>query len=65
MSGFILLDTILTQWWHPVASSEALDLLHQAMHVVLYWRIAMVIEMAIFARVFVHCCLFVCCPGSR
>ncbi len=25
---FMLLDIILTRWWHPVASSETLDLLH-------------------------------------
>jgi hypothetical protein len=53
MSGFVLLDIILAQWWHPVASSEALDLLHRAMHTVTYPRIAMAIKMAIIARVLV------------
>ncbi len=48
-----------------MASSEALDLLHWAMHAVTYWRIAMAIGMAIFASVFVDCSLFACCPGSR
>ncbi len=37
---FMLLDILLAQWWRPVASSEALDLLHWAMHVVTYRRIA-------------------------
>ncbi len=61
----MLLGIILAQWWRPVASSEALDLLHWAMCAVTYRRIAMAIEMAIFARVFVDCCLYACCPGGR
>ncbi len=65
MSGFILLDIILAQWWRPVASIEALDLLHWAMRAVTYRRIAMAIEMANFAHVFVDCCLYACCPGGR
>jgi hypothetical protein len=60
----MLSGVILAQWRRPVASIEALDLLHRAMHAVTYWRIAMAIEMAIFARVFVDCCLYVCCPGG-
>jgi hypothetical protein len=48
-----------------VASSEALDLLHWAMHAVMYRRIAMAIKMATFLGVFVYCCLFACCPGGR
>jgi hypothetical protein len=35
----------LAQWWHPVASSEARDALHRAMHPVLYRRICMGIKM--------------------
>jgi hypothetical protein len=62
---FMLLDIILAQWRHPVASSEALDLLHRAMHTVTYRHIAMAIKMASFLGVFVDCCLFACCPGSR
>jgi hypothetical protein len=62
---FMLLDTILTQWRHPVASSEALDLLHWAMHTVTYQHIAMAIKTATFLRIFVDCCLFACCPGGR
>ena len=53
----MLLDIILAQWRHPVASSEALDLLHRAMHAVTYGRIAMAIKMASFVGVFVDCCL--------
>jgi hypothetical protein len=65
MSGFILLDIILARWRRPVASIEALDLLHREMRAVTYRRIAMAIEMAIFERVFVDCCLYACCPGGR
>ncbi len=41
---FILLDIILTQWRRKAASTEALDLLHRAMHMVTYQRIAMAIK---------------------
>jgi hypothetical protein len=61
----MLLGIILAQWQRPVASSEALDLLHWEMHVVTYRRIAMAIKMASFAGVFVDCCLYACCPGGR
>jgi hypothetical protein len=37
---------ILAQWWRPVASTKALDLLYQAMCAVLYWRTAAAIKMA-------------------
>jgi hypothetical protein len=37
---------ILAQWWHPVASKVALDMLHWAMHSELHRRIVMAIEMA-------------------
>jgi len=36
----------LDQWQHPVASSEALDVLHHAMHPALYRLIFMAIEIA-------------------
>jgi hypothetical protein len=62
---FMLSDIILARWWRPVASSEALDLLHQAMHTVAYQRIAMAIKTPTFLSVFVDCWLFACCPGSR
>ncbi len=61
----MLLGIILAQWRCPVASSEALDLLHQAMHMVMYRRIAMAIKMAHFLDVFVDCCVCACCPGSH
>jgi hypothetical protein len=55
---FILLDIILAQWRRSVASSKALDLLHWAMHAVLYRRTAAAINMATFLGVFVDYCLF-------
>jgi hypothetical protein len=61
----MLLGIILAQWWCPVASWEALDLLHRAMCAVTYRRIAIAIDMAIFAHVFVYCCLYACFPGGH
>jgi hypothetical protein len=61
----MLLDIILAQWWHPVAFSEALDLLHWAMCAVMYRPIAMAIKTATFLGEFVDCCLFACCLGGR
>jgi hypothetical protein len=58
----MLSGIILVQWWRPVASSEALDLLHQAMWAITYRHIAMAIETAHFLGVFVDCCLYACCP---
>jgi hypothetical protein len=61
-----MLSGIILAWWQrPVASSEALDRLHWAMRVVTYRHIAMAIKMAIFAHLFVDCCLYACCPGGR
>ncbi len=54
----MLSDIILTRWWRPGASSEALDLLHRAMRAVTYRRIAMAINTASFVGVFVDCYLF-------
>jgi hypothetical protein len=31
---------------------------------VMYWRIAMAINLATFLESFVDCCLFACCPGG-
>jgi hypothetical protein len=36
----------LDRWWHPVASSEALDDLHQAICPASYHRICMAIKIA-------------------
>ncbi len=54
----MLSEQVLAQWWHPVASSEALDLLHRAMRAVSYRCIAMAIRMASKVGVFADCCLF-------
>ncbi len=56
---------MLAQWWHPVASSEALDPLHWPMRAVSYRHIAMVIKMARKVGVFIHCCVVDCRPGVR
>ena len=42
----MLSERILAQWWHPVDSCEALDLLHLAIHAILNHHIAMAIEIA-------------------
>ncbi len=64
MSDWMLLEQVLARWLHPVASSEALVLLHRAMRAVSYRRIAMAIKTASFVGVFVDCCLFACCPWT-
>jgi hypothetical protein len=56
---------ILAQWRRLVASNKALHLLHWAMCAVTYRHIAMAIKTASFLGVFVDCCLFAWCPGSR
>jgi hypothetical protein len=61
----MLSDIILAQWRRLGASSEALDLLHWAMHAVTYRRIAVAIKTATILGVFDDCCLFACCPGGR
>ncbi len=60
----MLSDIILAQWWRPVASNEAADLLHWVMCAVTHWCITMAIETASKADIFVDCCLFACCPGG-
>ncbi len=37
-------EQILTQWWRPVASNEALDPLHRAMYMALHRRIIAAVE---------------------
>ena len=37
----------LTQWWHPLASSEALVVLHRAMCPALHRRIRMVVNIVV------------------
>jgi hypothetical protein len=60
-----LLTAILAQWWCPVASTKALDLLHRTMCTVLYWGTPTAIKMASKVGVFVDCCLYACCSGGR
>jgi hypothetical protein len=56
---------VLARWWHPVASSEALDLLYWAMCSVSYHRIAMAMETASKVGVLFDCRFVDCCPGGR
>jgi hypothetical protein len=39
-------EQVVAQWWHPVASGVALDMLHWAMCFVLHQQTAMAIKMA-------------------
>ena len=48
-----------------MVSSNALNLLHQAMHTVSYRPIAMAIETASKLGVFFQSRFFACCPGGR
>jgi hypothetical protein len=61
----LLLEQALAQWRCPVASSEALHLLHRVMRAVTYRHIAMAIKTASKVGVFLHHCFICCCPGSR
>ena len=49
-------ERVVTQWRHPVASGEALDMLHQEMHSAWHWRTIMAIEMAHNGGAFVRRC---------
>ncbi len=46
MSGFVISEQVLAQWWRLVAFVKATNLLHRAMRLVLYRHIATAIEMA-------------------
>ncbi len=48
-------EWVVAQWWHLVAFMKALDLLHQAMNVVLHRCTAMTIEMACNGGAFIPC----------
>jgi hypothetical protein len=61
---FMLSDVILAQWWRPAASSEALDLLHRAMCMVLYQRTAAAIKNGQQSWPIFCCCFVCCCPGG-
>ncbi len=55
----IILEQQLTGWWCSVASSKALVLLHQAMCMVTFWRIAMAISTDSKVGAFLYRHLFV------
>jgi len=40
------MEEILAQWWRPVASKVALDMLHRVMRLASHRRIVIAIEMA-------------------
>ncbi len=61
----LLSATILAQSRRPVASSEAPNLLHWVLRMVLYRYTTAAIKMASKVVACCHCC-FVCChPGGR
>jgi len=47
-------ERVVTQWRHPVASCEALVMLHWVMRSVSHWRTTMAIEIALDGGAFVH-----------
>jgi hypothetical protein len=57
--------TVLAQWRRLVASNKTLNLLYWAMHVVLYRRTTMAINMASLLGTFFWRCFVCCCPGGR
>ena len=61
----MLSEQVLAQWWHPVASSKALDLPYWAMRLVLYRHIAMAIKTASKVGVCFHHCVFDCRPSGH
>jgi hypothetical protein len=56
---------ILTRWQRLVASNKALNLLYQAMCVVLYRCTTGAIKMASKVGPFLCHCFICCCPGSH
>ncbi len=60
----MLLEQVLAQWLHPVASSEALNHLYWVMRAVLHRHIAMAIKTASKVGVLFDCCFVDCCPGG-
>jgi hypothetical protein len=65
MSNLLLLAAILAQWRQPLASSEALDILHWAMPVVLYRHTAMAMDMVSKVGAFCCCCFCLLLPCGR
>jgi hypothetical protein len=64
MSDCMLSEQVLARWWHPVASSEALNHLYRAMCVVSYRCIAMAIKTASKVGVLFDCYFVKRCPGG-
>ncbi len=54
------MEQVVAQWWHPVASSVALDMLNWTMLHVLRQCLHMAIEMACVGGAFVHPCRLFC-----
>ena len=52
MFDWVILEQLLAQWWHLVASLKATNLLHRSIRAVSYRRIAMAIETASKVGVF-------------
>ena len=50
-------EQVFAQWRHPVASGEALVMLHREMRSVWHWRTAMAIKMTHDGGAFVRLCL--------
>jgi hypothetical protein len=53
-----IMEQVVAQWQHPVASRVALDMLHWAIQAALHPRIRMAIKMACDRGAFVHYCHF-------
>ena len=51
-------EQVVARWQHPVASGEALVMLHRVMHFVLHWCTAMAIKIARDGGAFVRHRLF-------
>ena len=53
-------ERVVAQWQHPVASGEALVMLHRAMPSVSHQRTVMAVEMACDGGAFVRCSRLFC-----
>jgi hypothetical protein len=62
---FHLLAALLARWRHPVASTNAVDLIYWAMRAVSYRCTATAIKMASKVVTFFRHCFICCSPGSR
>jgi hypothetical protein len=64
MPSWLQSAAILVQWQHPVASTKALDLLHQAICTVPYRHTDAAFKIASKSGVFCHHCFVCCCPSG-